>query len=97
MITIFLDGFITGGEDVSAVSQTLDYSNSTAYDDSTSVTSSNVHMELLSSSKHHSPTSINDDGVGSGEVHNSEDSEGTHNNTSSSVKNKEKKKKDKVI
>lgn len=38
-----------GGEDVSVVSQTLDYSNSTAYDDSTSVTSSNVQMELLSS------------------------------------------------
>ncbi|RZC37959.1 rab-like protein 6, partial [Asbolus verrucosus] len=71
-----------GGEDVSVVSQTLDYSNSTAYDDSTSVTSSNVHMELLSSK--HSPISAN------GSVHS--DSEGTH--TSSSVK-KEKKKKDK--
>ncbi|XP_022910549.2 rab-like protein 6 [Onthophagus taurus] len=38
-----------GGEDTTAVSQTLDYSGSTVYDDSTSVTSSNVHMELLSS------------------------------------------------
>lgn len=61
------------------VSQTLDYSNSTAYDDSTSVTSSNVHMELLSSK--HSPASAK-----------SSDSEETH--TSSPVK-KEKKKKDK--
>jgi hypothetical protein len=71
-----------GGEDVSVVSQTLDYSNSTAYDDSTSVTSSNVHMELLSSK--HSPVSAN------GSVHS--DSEETH--ASGSVK-KEKKKKDK--
>lgn len=38
-----------GGEDNSVVSQTLDYSNSTVYDDSNSVNSSNVHMELLSS------------------------------------------------
>ncbi|XP_017775665.1 PREDICTED: rab-like protein 6 [Nicrophorus vespilloides] len=45
-----------GGEDVSAVSQTLDYSGSTVYDDSTSVTSSNVHMELLSSKHSHSPS-----------------------------------------
>ncbi|KAJ3640516.1 hypothetical protein Zmor_003809 [Zophobas morio] len=71
-----------GGEDVSVVSQTLDYSNSTAYDDSTSVTSSNVHMELLSSK--HSPLSPN------GSVH----SDSEENHTSSSVK-KEKKKKDK--
>ncbi|XP_044263136.1 rab-like protein 6 [Tribolium madens] len=71
-----------GGEDVSVVSQTLDYSNSTPYDDSTSVTSSNVHMELLSSK--HSPVSAN------GSVNS--DSEETH--TSSSVK-KEKKKKEK--
>ncbi|CAH0559180.1 unnamed protein product [Brassicogethes aeneus] len=71
-----------GGEDVSVVSQTLDYSNSTAYDDSTSVTSSNVHMELLVS-KH----SSNNGSVES-------DSEETH--TSSSVKKeKERKKKDK--
>ncbi|XP_060523545.1 rab-like protein 6 [Cylas formicarius] len=40
-----------GGEDNSLVSQTLDYSNSAAYDDTTSVTSSNVHMELLTSKK----------------------------------------------
>lgn len=46
-----------GGEDVSAVSHTLDYSGSTVYDDSTSVTSSNVHMELLSSK--HSRSSAN--------------------------------------
>ncbi|CAG9830804.1 unnamed protein product [Diabrotica balteata] len=38
-----------GGEDNSVVSQTLDYSNSTVYDDSNSMNSSNVHMELLSS------------------------------------------------
>lgn len=61
------------------VNQTLDYSNSTTYDDSTSVTSSNVHMELLSSK--HSPASVK-----------SSDSEETH--ASSPVK-KEKKKKDK--
>ncbi|EFA13241.1 Rab-like protein 6 [Tribolium castaneum] len=76
------DGWMGSGEDVSVVSQTLDYSNSTAYDDSTSVTSSNVHMELLSSK--HSPVSAN------GSVNS--DSEETH--TSSSVK-KEKKKKEK--
>uniref|UniRef100_V5I937 Rab-like protein 6 n=1 Tax=Anoplophora glabripennis TaxID=217634 RepID=V5I937_ANOGL len=69
-----------GGEDNSVVSQTLDYSNSTANDDSTSVTSSNVHMELLMSKQ-----SSNNGSVVS-------DSDGTH--TSSSVK-KEKKKKDK--
>ncbi|KAJ8972273.1 hypothetical protein NQ317_018300 [Molorchus minor] len=69
-----------GGEDNSVVSQTLDYSNSTAYDDSTSVTSSNVNMELLISKQ-----SSNNGSVVS-------DSEETH--TSSSVK-KEKKKKDK--
>lgn len=46
-----------GGEDVSATSQTLDYSGSTVYDDSTSVTSSNVHMELLSA-KHHTSANI---------------------------------------
>lgn len=63
------------------VSQTLDYSNSTAYDDSTSVTSSNVHMELLVSKQ--SPIS---------NISNPSDSEETH--TSNSVK-KEKKKKDK--
>ncbi|KAJ8921949.1 hypothetical protein NQ315_008583 [Exocentrus adspersus] len=71
-----------GGEDNSVVSQTLDYSNSTAYDDSTSVTSSNVHMELLVSKQSHSSNA--------GSI--VSDSEGTH--TSSSVK-KEKKKKDK--
>lgn len=72
-----------GGEDVSVVSQTLDYSNSTAYDDSTSVTSSNVHMELLVSKQ--SPSS---------NVSNPSDSEETH--TSNSVKKeKEKKKKNK--
>ncbi|CAH1176228.1 unnamed protein product [Phaedon cochleariae] len=71
-----------GGEDNSVVSQTLDGSNSTAYDDSNSVTSSNVHMELLSSRQTHSPNnpSVNSD---------SEDLQ-----TSSSVKN-DKKKKDK--
>lgn len=69
-----------GGEDNSLVSQTLDYSNSTAYDDSTSVTSSNVCVELLASKQ----SSINIS------VHS--DSEGTQ--TSSSAK-KEKKKKDK--
>lgn len=69
----------------SVVSQTLDYSNSTAYDDScTSVTSSNVHMELLSSK--HSPSS------GNVSVH-SDSEETTH--TSSSIK-KDKKKKDKI-
>lgn len=65
------------------VSQTLDYSNSTAYDDSTSVTSSNVHMELLVSKQSPSPN-----------VSNHSDSDETH--TSNSVrKDKEKKKKDK--
>lgn len=69
-----------GGEDVSAVSQTLDYSGSTVYDDSTSVTSSNVHMELLSSK--HSRSSAN--------VSMNSDSEGNN------IQNKkEKKKKDK--
>lgn len=34
---------------MSVLSQTFDYSSSTVYDDTTSVTSSNVHMELLSS------------------------------------------------
>lgn len=47
-----------GGEDISAVSHTLDYSGSTAYDDSTSVTSSNVHMELLSSKHSHASANI---------------------------------------
>lgn len=54
-----------GGEDVSAISQTLDYSGSTVYDDSTSITSSNVHMELLSSkhsiSPHPSQTNSDDE------------------------------------
>ena len=69
-----------GGEDVSTVSQTLDYSGSTAYDDSTSITSSNVHMELLSSkhSRSSANVSINSD----------------NENSVKSVK-KEKKKKDK--
>ncbi|KAK9747230.1 Ras family [Popillia japonica] len=55
-----------GGEDVTAVSQTLDYSGSTAYDDSTSVTSSNVHMELLSSkhSRSSANVSVNSDNDG---------------------------------
>ncbi|KAF5293978.1 hypothetical protein FQR65_LT10949 [Abscondita terminalis] len=47
-----------GGEDISAVSHTIDYSGSTAYDDSTSVTSSNVHMELLSSKHSHASANI---------------------------------------
>ncbi|KAF5287675.1 hypothetical protein FQA39_LY15775 [Lamprigera yunnana] len=47
-----------GGEDVSAVSHTLDYSGSAAYDDSTSVTSSNVHMELLSSKYSHTSANV---------------------------------------
>ncbi|KAJ8949572.1 hypothetical protein NQ318_016203 [Aromia moschata] len=71
-----------GGEDNSVVSQTLDYSNSTAYDDSTSVTSSNVHMELLTSKQSHSSNN--------GSIRS--DSEETH--TSSSIK-KEKKKREK--
>lgn len=70
-----------GGEDVSVVSQTFDYSGSTVYDDSTSVTSSNVHMELLSSKYSRSPMN--------GSVNNS-DSE------SLSSSKKEKRKKDKV-
>ncbi|KAG5886477.1 hypothetical protein JTB14_026737 [Gonioctena quinquepunctata] len=72
-----------GGEDNSLVSQTLDYSNSTAYDDSNSLNSSNVHMELLSARQ---PQGSNNPSVNS-------DSEDLH--TSSSVK-KEKKKKDKT-
>lgn len=76
-----------GGEDVSVVSQTLDYSNST-YDDN-SVTSSNVHMELLSSKQ---STSNNES------VRNSDSSEAETTQTSSSVKNKtDKMKKDKVL
>lgn len=57
---------VKGGEDVTAVSQTLDYSGSTAYDDSTSVTSSNVHMELLSSkhSRSSANVSVNSDNDG---------------------------------
>lgn len=52
-----------GGEDNSVVSQTLDYSNSTVYDDSNSVNSSNVHMELLSSrTSFPTNTSVNSDG-----------------------------------
>lgn len=67
------------------VSQTGDNSanNSAIYDDSVSVTSSNVHMELLTSKK--SPSSGNRSGQS--------ESEDTH--TSSSVK-KDKKHKDKV-
>ncbi|KAJ8927407.1 hypothetical protein NQ314_020187 [Rhamnusium bicolor] len=72
-----------GGEDNSVVSQTLDYSNSTAYDDSTSVTSSNVHMELLTSKQSHSSNN--------GSIQS--DSEETH--TSSSIK-REKRKKTKI-
>ncbi|KRT79575.1 ADP ribosylation factor [Oryctes borbonicus] len=71
-----------GGEDITAVSQTLDYSGSTAYDDSTSVTSSNVHMELLSSK--HSRSSAN--------VSVNSDNDGQ--NVKTAIK-KEKKKKDK--
>lgn len=74
----------SGGEDVSAVSQTLDYSGSTVYDDSTSVTSSNVHMELLSSK--HSRSSAN--------VSINSDSDG-NNMPSIFYAKKEKKKKDK--
>lgn len=67
------------------VSQTYDNSanNSAIYDDSVSVTSSNVQMELLTSKK--SPSS--------GNISGQSESEDTH--TSSSVK-KEKKHKDKV-
>ncbi|XP_076267693.1 rab-like protein 6 [Rhynchophorus ferrugineus] len=73
-----------GGEDTSMVSQTFDYSNNSAgYDDSTSVTSSNVHMELLTSKK--TPSSSN--------ISIQSESEDTH--TSSSVK-REKKHKDKT-
>lgn len=48
---LFIDVFCIGGEDVSAMCQTLDYSGSTVNDDNTSVTSSNIHAELLGSSK----------------------------------------------
>ncbi|XP_066156520.1 rab-like protein 6 [Euwallacea fornicatus] len=71
-----------GGEDTSMVSQTFDNSASAIYDDSVSVTSSNVHMELLTSKK--SPSS--------GNLSVQSESEDTH--TSSSVK-KEKKHRDK--
>lgn len=71
-----------GGEDTSMVSQTFDYSG--AYDDSASITSSNVHMELLTSQKK-TPSSSN--------LSVQSDSEDTH--TSSSVR-KEKKHKDKT-
>lgn len=71
-----------GGEDVSAASQTLDYSGGTVYDDSTSVTSSNVQMELLSSKYSHSPANAS--------LNNSE------NEGSAGSFKKEKKKKDKV-
>ncbi|XP_066248566.1 rab-like protein 6 [Euwallacea similis] len=71
-----------GGEDTSMVSQTFDNSASAIYDDSVSVTSSNVHMELLTSKK--SPSS--------GNLSIQSESEDTH--TSSSVK-KEKKHRDK--
>ncbi|XP_050296885.1 rab-like protein 6 [Anthonomus grandis grandis] len=59
-----------GGEDTSMVSQVYDNSanNSAIYDDSVSVTSSNVHMELLTSRK--SPSSGNNS--------NESESEGTH-------------------
>lgn len=77
-----------GGEDVSVVSQTLDYSNSTAYDDSTSVTSSNVHMELLTTSKQsHSSNNCS--------VHNSDSEDVAAGVSGNSIK-KEKKKKDKT-
>lgn len=51
LVFVFCCNFFNflGGEDVSVLSQTFDCSNSTVYDDTTSVTSSNVHMELLSS------------------------------------------------
>lgn len=77
--------FLLGGEDTSMVSQTYDNSanNSAVYDDSVSVTSSNVQMELLTSKK--SPSS--------GNLSGQSESEDTH--TSSSVR-KEKKHKDKV-
>lgn len=70
-----------GGEDVSATSQTLDYSGSTVYDDSTSVTSSNVHMELLSA-KHHTSTNIS--------VHDSDGEQVSASNNSLKEKKKEK-------
>lgn len=57
-----------GGEDVSVLSQTFDYSAATVYDDTTSVTSSNVPMELLSSK--HSQGSINNSDNEEGRVAN---------------------------
>nr|CAI5828583.1 unnamed protein product [Callosobruchus analis] len=73
-----------GGEDTSVVSQTLDYSPGlgTVYDDSTSVTSSNINAELLSTKP--SP-------VSNRQSFNSDSDGATH---SSSIK-KEKKKRDK--
>lgn len=68
-----------GGEDVSALSQTFDCTNSTVYDDTTSVTSSNVHMELLSS-KHSQGGSITDS------VQNSDNDE--HNSKKNNKKEK---------
>lgn len=73
--------YVTGGEDTTAVSQTLDYSGGAAYDDSTSVTSSNVHMELLSSKHSRSTPNI---------------SENSDNDSSKNSVKKEKKKKEKV-
>ncbi|KAL1492257.1 hypothetical protein ABEB36_012733 [Hypothenemus hampei] len=74
-----------GGEDTSMVSQTFDNStnNSAVYDDSTSVTSSNVHMDVMISRK--TPSS------GNGSVHS--ESDDTH--TSSSVRKENKHKSDK--
>lgn len=78
----FLQFLLLGGEDVSVLSQTFDYSNSTVYDDTTSVTSSNVHMELLSSK--HSQGSVTDS------IQNSDNDE--HHNS-----NKKEHKKEKVM
>lgn len=52
-----------GGEDVSAMCQTLDYSGSTVNDDNTSVTSSNIHAELLGSSKKGQSSSDSEHGL----------------------------------
>lgn len=73
---------------MSATSQTLDYSGSAVYDDSTSVaSSSNIQMELLSSNKASHNSSANNDGA-----YNSDDGDARHQS-----KKPEKKEHEKVV
>ncbi|XP_018332248.1 rab-like protein 6 [Agrilus planipennis] len=90
-----------GGEDDSVVYQTLDFSGgSVAYDDNSSLTSSNIRMELLSSrnsqrSVNDSLCSENDDANGGGHLNNAKKEKKKKDKDKSEKKHKHKKSKDK--